>query len=284
MRSKAAFAFTVSSWMLASPALADTAAPPLRVAQSGTSVPSTGVPSTTAGVSAPSAAPPPLTTGFQPQVAPAPQPPGELGIVHLETSDDVELEMQQSGQWITVCHAPCNRPLPLDANYRINGSGIRTSAPFRLQRGATNLLVDASSSTLHGFSIAITVVGVVGAVPALGVTSILVVGMFFGFALICPIVDGTSSTSYGECLGDVGAFFGNWYAYPGVWIPGVAGAALITGGVIGLASSPKSTVTAVPSPMAGVRRLPDRQPEWHVDPMATVGARPVTLPLLRYTF
>lgn len=278
MRSTAAFALTVSSWMLASPALADTASP-LRVAQAGAA--SSGVPQAAADTAAP-APPPPFTPGLQPQLAPAPPPAGELGVVHLETSDDVELEMQQNGQWVTVCHAPCNRPLPLDANYRINGSGLRTSTPFRLQRGATNLMVEASSSTLHGFSIAITVVGVVGAAPALGVTSILVIGMFFGVVLICPIADGISSTSYGECLGDVGGFFGSWYAYPGVWIPGVAGAALVTGGVIGLASSPKSSVTAVPSPMA--RRLPDRQPEWHVDPMTTVGIRPTTFPVLRYTF
>lgn len=277
MRSISAFALSLSSLtlfagdVLASPNVPPAVPPPMTAqADVGT-------------------APPPPTTGIVAPVAPmvAVAPASEAVAVHLDAPDEVVLEMQQNGQWVPVCASPCDRAVPLDGNYRIDGSGIRTSAPFRLQRGATRLMIEPSSSAAHAFSVVITVVGVAGALPALGVTSILVIGMFFSVILICPIADGVSKTSYGECLGDVGAFFGNWYTYPGVWIPGLAGAVMVTGGAIGLASTPRTSVTAVPMATA-LRRsgLPSIRPapEWHVDTVTAVGVRQTTIPVFQMTF
>jgi hypothetical protein len=45
--------------------------------------------------------------------------------IHLERSDD------QLG-WQVVCDAPCDRPLPLSAEYRFDGDGVMTSWSFHL--------------------------------------------------------------------------------------------------------------------------------------------------------
>lgn len=56
-------------------------------------------------------------------------------LVHLEGDEDAVLELQDrndKGSFSPVCHAPCDKMVPLDAMYRITGEGIRDSRPFKL--------------------------------------------------------------------------------------------------------------------------------------------------------
>src|SRR5215471_11848028 len=72
--------------------------------------------------------------------ASSPPPPAmpvasEVVIVHIDSPDEVELEMQQGEKWIKVCDSPCDKPLKAKEFYRINGSGVRASKPFQIQPG-----------------------------------------------------------------------------------------------------------------------------------------------------
>jgi len=58
--------------------------------------------------------------------------------------------------WTVVCRASCDRDLPLAYEYRINGSNVRTSEPFRLQAQPGQRLtleVNASSESAHSVGI-----------------------------------------------------------------------------------------------------------------------------------
>ena len=137
--------------------------------------------------------------------------------VHIESPDPVELEVQHDNEWTSVCTSPCDREISTKDNYRINGSGVRASKPFRIQSpGTVKLDVDPASSSGHVIGIVLVVTGAVGLVPALGVTGALAAGLLFGLILICPIVAAFSdrTDAYGGCLVDIGGAIGNLYASP----------------------------------------------------------------------
>jgi hypothetical protein len=87
-------------------------------------------------------------------VAPLPRPDAaarrvkSAGWVHIDTPTTASLERAepygpQPGAWVTVCVAPCDRPLPTDGAYRIVGAGLKTSDAFGLG------MIDGESATLH---------------------------------------------------------------------------------------------------------------------------------------
>jgi hypothetical protein len=220
------------------------------------------------------AAEPEVFPGGAAPVAPAPPGPitlpdpavmhaSNVVVVHIETPRDVELEVLRGGKWQLVCGSPCDRPLSLDDLYRINGPGVRPSYGFRLDPSReTTLHVDPTSSAAHTFAVVITAVGAVGFVPILVTSVIFVGGMFFALILVCPIVEdlGTrTAAQYNQCLGDAAGILGQFYAKPGVWIPALAGLALVGAGALGINATPKSSVSQVRlrmDPPVGAARVP----------------------------
>jgi hypothetical protein len=161
------------------------------------------------------------------------------------------------GSWRTVCTSPCDGAVPADGVYRIGGDGLRTSKSFHLDAsGRTTLTVEPASSGGHTLSVVLVVVGSIALLPVAGVTALIVVGEVAGAILICPLaaafetVKSQQGAEYGDCMTGIAGFFAVGYAQPWVWGPGIAGAAMLTGGIVGLASSGRTTVRGSPTPSA----------------------------------
>jgi hypothetical protein len=159
--------------------------------------------------------------------------------VLLEAPPGVVLE-RATGPWAAVCTAPCDRDLPIDELYRVTGSGIRMSEPFRIEGPVAHLVVNPASSTRHGLAVASTVTGVLGVAPVV----LLTVGAIFAapFAALGDSLTGKGD-SFGKKLGQ---------AYLYVAVPAVVGAALLAVGTVTLqSSSTRVTLTgARPRPQA----------------------------------
>jgi hypothetical protein len=207
-------------------------------------------------------------------------------VVHIDAPRDVELEVRRGSEWQVVCASPCDRPLSLDDNYRISGPGVRPSYGFRFDpANRTTLQVDPTSSAGHTFAVVVTAVGAVGFVPGIVTTVIFLGGMFFALILICPLVDdlGTRTTrQYDQCLGDAAGILDQFYALPGVWVPALAGLAMVTGGALGINATPQSKVTQSQTrgdPPASASRTP----LWS-DGVRGLVPQPVTFPIVEVRF
>jgi hypothetical protein len=114
-------------------------------------------------------------------------------------------------------------------------------------------VVDSSSSGAHAIAVVLTVVGAAGLLPVAGVTALIVGGEIFGAILICPLaaafetVKSQQASEYGNCLGDIATFFAVGYKEPWVWIPALAGVAMLTGGIVGIAATPPTSVRPSPA-------------------------------------
>jgi hypothetical protein len=221
--------------------------------------------------------------------------------VHIDSPEAVDLEVQRGNEWAKVCTSPCDQALSTKDNYRINGSGIRTSKAFRIRdTGTVKLDVEPASSTGHTIAIVLVITGGVGFVPGLGVTGALVGAVLFGLILICPLVDAFSDeTTYGECLGDIAVEVGKLYAAPWVWIPAIGGLALVVGGGAWLASSSGTQVrptpgkggpatppgTPGPTPAGTSPTMTLRREPGHRELGSTLGLPPaVAMPLIHVQF
>lgn len=60
--------------------------------------------------------------------------PSRMVTAHVVGDSDLELQMfdREADAWRTVCRAPCDRQLPAEETYRIDGPGVRMSSAFRL--------------------------------------------------------------------------------------------------------------------------------------------------------
>jgi hypothetical protein len=183
------------------------------------------------------------------------------GIVHIDAPQKVDLEIRNvDGDWERLCASPCDRAVPSDGEYRITGGGIRDSKTFRLDPAQrTTLTIDPTSSGARAGAVILTVVGSVGLLPIAGVSVLLAGGELFGAIFICPLaaafetVKSQQGAEYGDCLGAVASFFAPAYAEPWVWVPAVAGAAMLTGGIVGLANTPHTGVHASSASSAAFR-------------------------------
>jgi hypothetical protein len=200
-----------------------------------------------------------------PAPAPAPSAPPAatrpMVVVHLDSPQPVTLEGRSGDDddWEVMCTAPCDRPVPTTFVYRITGSGVRTSRTFHVDAGSrVTLQVDPSSSAGHAGAIVITVVGSVGLVPIAVVTALLLGGWLGGAIFVCPIVtafaqpQSAQSAAYGNCMGYITNGLAPGYTQPYVWIPAVAGTALLTAGIVWIVKTPPSRVsqTAATPPVA----------------------------------
>jgi hypothetical protein len=86
---------------------------------------------------------------------PEAQEPAEgLVRVHIEAPTGVVLDRLPAGSdaWVLACASPCDKDLPRDDEYRIEGAGLRGSSSFRLKAsegGEARLRVRTASRTAY---------------------------------------------------------------------------------------------------------------------------------------
>jgi hypothetical protein len=121
--------------------------------------------------------------------------------------------------------------------YRVEGDGVPASTGFALQPAErATLTVDPSTKKSKAGGIALTVLGVAGLVPGIGVTVIVVGSGIAGTILICPIATAFGAR-YETCWTDVAGYFTPGYASPYVWGPAIGGVALLGVGITWLTAS-----------------------------------------------
>jgi hypothetical protein len=155
------------------------------------------------------------------------------------------------------------------------------------------LKVDPASSAKRGAGIGVLVVGVAAEVPIGVVTAGVVSFVVFGVILICPIATAFGA-KFDKCVGGAAELVTPLYANTYVWVPAVAGAGLIGGAVVVLATVGSTQVVATPSsaptpaaPNQAATTAYVREPTW-----AAVGLRRtwelptnhVEVPLVRFSF
>jgi hypothetical protein len=101
---------------------------------------------------------PVVAAPVKPSTASAP-PTVLTGSVHvrMEGDNDAVLEQDHGGAWAVVCSATCDRDLPLEPQYRINGNGVRTSGAFKLQgKPGDQITLHLNTASSGGFSGGVT--------------------------------------------------------------------------------------------------------------------------------
>jgi hypothetical protein len=171
-------------------------------------------------------------------------------------------------------------------NYRIGGHGVRASEPFHLPpQGKVTLVVDPGKGGSKTGPIVLLVVGGIGLAPVVGVSAVVGIVELLGALFVCPFVSAFASkanqnSAYGQCLSDGGAPFTALYGEPYVWIPAVAGGALIVGGFIWLVAASGHPTHVDKS----VAVLPPAQPRWELPAHPIALPAPAVTPLLTVHF
>jgi hypothetical protein len=161
-------------------------------------------------------------------------------VVYISGPQGAELQADATGDgdWQTVCHAPCDRPLSLAPSYRIHGDRIRSSDAFRLTGGPDQI------TTLHVRS-ASDRAFVGGIVLISGGLVATVAGVLIGFAemltSVSPCPD-AATTGNEHCASAANGWPG--WVTAGVGFAGVLGGALLTN------NNTSSTVTQSTQPAA----------------------------------
>jgi hypothetical protein len=182
-------------------------------------------PSAALAQAAPAPADAPSTAPAPPAANATPEP---QVFVHLEGSDDAELQEDKVGDhrhWVTVCVAPCDKAVSSEFSYRIAGDGIRNSRVFNLHAESGDretLTIDESSKS--AFVAGIVVASLGGATALVGTFVALVGSLEAGIQSL-----GTSEVDHSTETAGLG-----------IVIVGLAGA--IAGAVV-IASNARTGVT-----------------------------------------
>ncbi len=238
---------------------------------------------------APMAAPPPGTVIVQGQ-PPPPSPvylqavqAGQV-VVRIAAPQDVTLELKSrdTRAWQPVCNAPCNVPVPLDADYRVVGEGMRSTSTFKLvdvPGRPVDVEVEPASKASFGGGIALLSVG--GAAVVIGLT----------VALVGAVANDTDGLGCGIDNPDPSSCpsnSGNGLVTGGLVTAAVGAAALVGGIVLTVSNAHSSTRQAVAS---WLPPLPGRpQVAWTASPTDGAGEgravlpRFTGLPLLSHSF
>ncbi len=181
------------------------------------------------------------------------------------------LEAFDGSRWQTACQVPCRVELPLNRKLRVQGPGIRRSNPLELEATpGQHVAIDAEA----GGSTGSLVGGIVA--TSLGGSGVLV-GFFVWFAgAVCGIDNGVCSGSSGlETAGLVTMG---------------AGAAVMVGGIVLIATNPRSSLTQTveglaPDPAARPSASWLRVPTWR-DPRLDAVSLPTAMvtPLFSRSF
>lgn len=88
--------------------------------------------------------------------------------LQVEGGDPV-LEKKHSGVWSPVCTGACNRPVALDGLYRLNGSGVSTTAPFTIDaKDGEKVTLSVEPGTNHGKTPGLILIGTGAGVAGVG--------------------------------------------------------------------------------------------------------------------
>jgi hypothetical protein len=116
-----------------------------------------------------------------PQVTPqAPAPAPVTGMVHvkMDGDDSAVLEQDHGGVWSPVCNGECDRDLPLEPMYRINGSNVRTSGSFHiLGKPGDHVSLHVNTGSSSGFSLGVTMAVLGGLTGTIGIWGAYVVAL-----------------------------------------------------------------------------------------------------------
>lgn len=212
-------------------------------------------------------------------VTPQPAAPAVItgsATVHI-VGDEVTLQMQRGGAWETACTSPCDHELPLDVNYRVTGSGVRTSGAFRLLAKPgehVTLNVNTGSSTAFDGGVAMALLG--------GITA--TVG-FWGWYVVL-----INNSEYEYDYNDGYYTSQSHHISPVPWaITMGVGAAVGTVGLILAVANEKTKVAqqaGAPDPKkdASLAPLPDRSPMWANLKPAGFPNAPQTTPIFSLKF
>jgi hypothetical protein len=199
--------------------------------------------------------------------APAcPTPAPRTAHVTLHAEPTVALESHAVGEshWTGVCTAPCNRELPLDADYRVSSDDLRPSGTLRLVAAPgerVTLDVHPVSRRTHTTGLVLLGTGLVLLVAG-DVMSDIYLGLEAG-----QVVDKQAPPKLAAEL-----------VWPGIAIAGVGLVAFVTGGVMALRTREPTGVsqsTARPEETAEVDVDVRRAPLWRE--AASQGAMPRAL-------
>ncbi|MEO8877585.1 MAG: hypothetical protein ABI461_18470 [Polyangiaceae bacterium] len=205
--------------------------------------------------------PAPVTPAPTPSSAPntssAPTPVTHgLARVHMESSNaDAVLEQEHGGAWAVACAGSCDRDLPIDAAYRVNGPGVRTGGSFRLlAKPGDHVTLHVNTSSSAAFTGGVTMALLGGLAGTVG---------FWGW-YVTLINNAENSYSY-DYYGN-----GNYNSHqqhsvaPWAITTGI-GAAVGTIGLIMAVSNEKTKVNqtaATSEKSASLKPLSDREPTW----------------------
>ncbi len=196
--------------------------------------------------------PPPASTAWRP---PPPTPPvvappltGPKLLVHLEATRVVRLARYETvrGVWDDMCESPCDKQVPVDGDYRIEGVGVRPSGRFSLQGKAGDRVVIEVNAASKGWFAAGLVSGGVGLLTIVIGLYIVAVGAI-GNSIDKGFCSGTTTSGCGSST----TTSSDSIKAAGWTVTGV-GAVLSTLGVIAIASNWSSSVAQeVQEPVKG---------------------------------
>ncbi len=170
-------------------------------------------------------------------------------------------------RWVVVCEAPCDRDLPLDATYRLDGPGVRSTRPFRFsgRPGEREVVkLEASSTASFVTGIAIGGVGVLG------------LGLGLGALLIA-----FSNSALGQRDNSEAVHYGLGFLAGGGVVT-LVGTLIFTSNIHSAASRPLDAARA-PTPAAPRAEPSSRHAAWRDVPMSPT--RPaLAVPLWSTTF
>ncbi len=191
----------------------------------------------------------------------APPAPVAMTSLHLEgTRPGVVVQaLDQTGTegtWQTVCEGPCDRDLPASGLYRVDGPGLRTSRPFRIEGARATYRVDTATGLGFAGGLTLTIIGGLALVNGLGFL----------------ILDAVYKSDPMYIVPD-------WILIAGVALS-VGGVAALIPGVYLMKTNGRTTVTA------GDGSLPARVPAWREPRLPSWQPRVATfgIPLWSGTF
>ena len=111
---------------------------------------------------------------------------GATRLVHVDADRAIELLIAEpdpdsdAPRWRRVCSAPCDIPLPIQATYRLDGTGVRTTLPFRLAGRPGERVVVTVATASTGAFVGGTILEIAGFVTAGVGALVTVVSLFAG--------------------------------------------------------------------------------------------------------
>jgi hypothetical protein len=188
--------------------------------------------------------------------------------VHVGTPGvTLELRPNADHAWQVGCVAPCDVRVPVLYEYRIAGSGVQPSKPFRITAAKVDISADPGSRGVHTAGVAADIIG-----------GLAIVGWFF-YIIIGTANDASGSNDAGHALKD--------RATDGIGLTLILGGVglSIAGAIMQAATETEVTQRALIPVVHPVQPGAARTPVWR-DASAMEKSAPaaVTVPVLSFRF